>query len=68
MGWFRRRRYIEVIGVVDVGPNSPNVLVKLTDVLDDGEKVDVFGVGATPNEAARAAFKHAADLMFPGSE
>jgi hypothetical protein len=66
--WFRRRTRIEVIGIVAV-PAGPGehlpITVKLTDVPDDGERVDVFGVGATPNEAARAAFRHAADLMFP---
>lgn len=45
-------------------------LLKLTDVrdADDHELKDVFGVGETPNEAARNAFKHAADLMFPPKE
>src|SRR3954469_20073601 len=71
MRWpFRRRTRIEVVGLVEVPPAPDGrqpVMVKLTDVLDDGEKVDVFGVGATPSEAARAAFRHAADLMFPPS-
>jgi hypothetical protein len=62
----RRRVRIEVVGIVLNEPSK--VMVKLTDVLDDGQKSDVFGVGSTPNEAARAAFQHAADLMFPATE
>jgi hypothetical protein len=66
---FRRRGpRIEVIGLVEMPPSDfpgHQRMVKLTDVLDGGELVDVCGVGVTVNEAARNAFKHAADLMFP---
>lgn len=36
-------------------------------VRDQGEDVVVTGLGATPQEAAERAFKHAATLMFPPS-
>lgn len=42
--------------------------VEVTDVpdrTDNGVPSTVVGLGATANEAARHAFQHAADLMFP---
>ena len=63
LNWWRKKTRI-VVAPAELQANGRTV-VRLDDVPDGGEAVQVVGYGDTESEAARAAFKHAADLMFP---